>query len=103
MEVAGMKFKSPINLEGSWGERNLAKRATSIMTIGLNKDCTGWIEWHVPTLDLYEEIGLVFEFDALGTRTLVDYDGVFSLPDEAVTLCELIGIDCREMRETLSK
>lgn len=97
-----LKFKSPINLEGSWGERNLAKSATSTMALFLNKDDTGWIEWEIASLDRYEEIGLTFEFDANGKRTLVDYDGVFSLPKQAMDMLERNGIDVAEMRKSLS-
>lgn len=97
-----LKFKSPINLEGSWGQRNLAKKATSTMALYLNKDDTGFIEWEVASLDLFETIGLVFEFDAKGKRTLVDYDGVFSLPDRAMDLLERNGVDCAEMRKNLA-
>lgn len=95
-------FKSPINLEGSWGERNLAKRATSTMALHFNKDDTGYIEWEIASLDRFEEIGLVFEFDAKGKRTLVDYDGVFSLPKQAMDLLEKNGVCCAEMRKTLA-
>jgi hypothetical protein len=37
------------------------------------------IEWDIPTLDEVEHIGLSFEH-----KTLVDYDGVMSLPAPAI-------------------
>ena len=97
-----LKFTSPINLEGSWGERNLSESAQSSMALFLNKDDTGWIEWECEELDLTESIGLRFEFDSKGKRSLVDYDGVFSLPDQAMDLLERNGIDVSEMRKNLA-
>src|SRR5262245_26635279 len=97
-----MEFKSPINLEGSWGQRNIAKRATSTMALYLNKDATGSIEWDVPSLDIVEHIGLTFEIDPKGKRTLTDYDGVMTLPDQAMDLLERNGIDCAEMRNSMA-
>jgi hypothetical protein len=35
---------------------------------------------------LFESIGLWFEFDKVGSRTLVEYDGVMSLNDHAIAL-----------------
>lgn len=52
----------------------------------------GFIEWDIPTAEETEQIGLTFEIDAAGTRTLTDYDGVFSLPSEAVALLREAGI-----------
>jgi hypothetical protein len=100
--VGKSEFKSPINREGSWGSQQLAKRAKSIMALYFYKDQHGFIEWEVPALDIVEHIGLVFEFDAAGKRTLTDYDGVFTLPDQAMDLLEKHGVDCAEMRSTLA-
>ena len=101
-KVDTLQFMSPINQEGSWGQRNLAKRTKSVMDLYLNTDDTGFIEWDIPKLGMTEEIGLVFEIDPKGKRTLVDYDGVFSLPDQAMDLLERNGIDVSEMRKSLS-
>lgn len=40
-----------------------------------------FIEWDVPSIEETEHIGLVFEH-----RTLTDYDGVMSLPTQAIAL-----------------
>lgn len=95
-------FHSPINQEGSWGQRPLAKRAKSVMRLYYYKDQHAFIEWEVPALDLVEHIGLVFEFDRAGKRTLVDYDGVFTLPDQAMDLLEKHGVDCAQMRKSMA-
>lgn len=97
-----MKFKSPINLDSSFGMRPLAKRATSVMRLHYNQDDSGFIEWEVPRLDLYEEIGLTFTFDRNGQRTLTDYDGVFAIPDQALDLLERNGVDVAEMRKAMA-
>lgn len=100
--VDKLEFESPINLEGSWGGRNLAKSAKSTMELWLHKDNTGDIEWIVDELDIVEGIGLWFEIDKDGKRTLVDYDGVMTLPDQAMDLLEKNGVDCAEMRKSLA-
>lgn len=45
-----------------------------------------FIEWDIPSLDQVEQIGLTFE-----QKRLTDYDGVFSLPKEAVKLIRQCG------------
>ena len=97
-----MEFHSPINMERSSGCTPVAKRAKSVMELYLNTDNTGYIEWEVPHYDLFESIGLTFEIDAKGKRTLADYDGVMTLPDQAMDLLERNGIDCAEMRRSLA-
>ena len=100
--IGKVEFQSPINQEGSWGQRNLAKRTKSVMELYFYKDNSGFIEWDIPKLDMTEHIGLVFEIDPSGKRILTDYDGVFSLPDQAMDLLEQHGVDCAEMRKSLA-
>lgn len=97
-----MEFKSPINLEGSWGVRPVAKKAKSVMELYFRKDNTGFIEWSVPKHDMFEFIGLWFEIDRHGKRTLTEYDGIFTLPDQAMDLLERNGVDVAEMRKSLA-
>lgn len=98
-----LTFRSPINLENSFSSWNLAKRAKSIMRLYFDgADASyGSIEWEIPSLDRLEEIGLRFGCNAKGQRTLVDYDGVFALPEQAMDLCARHGIDVTEMRKSL--
>jgi hypothetical protein len=63
---------------GSWGSRDVGKHA-STMTLYADK-AHYLIEWDVPGLETTEHIGLTFEH-----KTLTDYDGIMSLPKEAVT------------------
>ena len=97
-----LKFKSPINLDGSFGCRPVAKRASSVMELFLYKDGSGCIEWTVPHYDLYECIGLTFEYDHKGKRTLVAYDGIFAIPGPAMDLLERNGVDCADMRKSMN-
>ncbi len=68
----------------------------STMTLYFNKDATGFIEWEIP--DLYDgaEIGLWFDLDRDGKRTLADYDGIMSLPKEAIQLMRDNGVTVTE-------
>jgi len=100
--IGKLEFKSPINQEGSWGQRNLAKQTKSVMELYFYKDNTGFIEWDIPKLEMFEHIGLTFEIDPKGKRILTDYDGVFTLPDQAMDLLEAHGVDCSEMRKSLA-
>ena len=100
--IGKTQFLSPINQEGSWGERNLAKRTKSTMDLYFYPDNSGFIEWDIPKLGMTENIGLVFEITQDGKRVLTDYDGVFSLPDQAMDLLEQHGVDCAEMRKNLA-
>ena len=63
------------------------------MDLHFNTDNTGFIEWDIPSLHYTEEIGLWFEIDKDGKRTLSDYDGVFSLPSEAIALIRKNGVE----------
>jgi hypothetical protein len=83
--IDSMTVKSPLFLEGSWGERDLGEHE-STLELYFRKDNTGFIEWDIPSIDTFESIGLWFEIDRNGKRTLVEYDGVMSLNDHAITL-----------------
>lgn len=83
--IDSMTVKSPLFLEGSWGQRDLGEHE-STLELYFRKDNTGFIEWDIPSIDTFESIGLWFEIDLDGKRTLVEYDGVMSLNDHAITL-----------------
>ncbi len=101
-KVGTLVFESPLTMEGSWGSRMIADNEKSVMDLYFNKDDTGYIEWSCEKMDLFEDIGLTFEFDKAGKRTLTDYDGVMTLPDQAMDLLEQHGVDCKEMRKSLA-
>lgn len=101
-KIGSMEFMSPINKENSFTQWNVCKNTKSTMDLYFNKDNTGFIEWDIPEIEETYEIGLTFEIDRNGKRTVTDYDGVFCLPDQAMDLLEKHGVDCTEMRRTLS-
>jgi hypothetical protein len=82
-----LEFTSPINRETSFGSTPLADNAKSEISVTILKDGTGIAEWEVP-LDEYERIGLTFS-----GNELVDYDGVFSLPQELIAYLSQQGYD----------
>jgi len=53
-----------------------------------------FIEWEIPTLDEYVEIGIMTK---TGTKKVVDIDGVFELPREAVALLKKNGFNVRDV------
>lgn len=81
-------FNSPINKETSFGETNLSKNTTSEIEVVISSDGIGSFEWTVEELNEYEVGGLEFE-----DNTLIDYDGVFSLPKELINYLEEQGYD----------
>ena len=89
--IATKTFKSSLIMEGSWGEQSLGEHE-SVMELYLTEDKTrGFIEWDVPELQELTEIGLRFE--VYGDEVvLTDYDGVFSLPYEAIKMLEEAGV-----------
>lgn len=90
--IDSMTVNSPLFLEGSWGERQLGEHE-STLELYFNKDNTGFIEWDIPSLDRFECIGLWFDFDRDGDRTLRDYDGVMSLNDHAIDILRKNKVD----------
>jgi hypothetical protein len=81
-KVAETTFTAALIKHGSWGYRPEGIHP-STMTLYLEEDClSGVIEWDIPSLSEFEEIGLWFD----SGRNLVDYDGIMALPREAVAL-----------------
>lgn len=93
--LATKSFESPINLEGSWGGYQLSPNAKSTMDLYEDDGTPIFIEWVV---DLGEEeevehIGLELE-----GKNVVGYDGVMSIPDQAIQLLEEYGYNCEEVK-----
>jgi len=86
-----MTVKSPLFLEGSWGERDIGTHE-STLELYYNKDNTGFIEWDIPDV-AFEYIGLWFDIDKDGKRSLSEYDGVMSLNDHAIALLRKNGVE----------
>jgi len=85
-------FEAHMVLEGSWGSRKLGKYS-STMELHLNSDTgKGFIEWDIPEIETTEHIGLWFSRNNYGGLILSDYDGVFSLPTQAISMLEEAGV-----------
>lgn len=86
-------FTSEIVKERSWSPKaERLGRHESTMTLMKAQDGNYVIEWVVPDLDEVVEIGIV----AKGKKVM-DYDGVFELPSEAVKLLKQNGFDVSEV------
>lgn len=86
--IASKAFTAELYLEGSWGARDVGKHDSTMTLYDTNeRNCFG-IEWDIPGLDRTEVIGIWIDVD---TREITDYDGVFSLPAEAIALLEEAG------------
>jgi hypothetical protein len=90
--IDSMTVTSPLFLEGSWGERDLGEHE-STLELFYEKDNTGFIEWDIPELELFEHIGLWFDIDKDGKRSLSEYDGVMSLNDHAIAILRKNGVE----------
>jgi hypothetical protein len=89
-KIATKTFTAPLKLEGSWGAMDMGTHE-STMTLYIHPtEPRGFIEWDVPRLDDTEEIGL--RFDHAGKNAeLTDYDGVHSLPIQAIEMLREAG------------
>jgi len=93
-KIAETTFTANLVMESSFGGSNLGQHE-STMTLYLGNDATGYIEWDIPHLDEVIPIGLWFDVEPYGggiTFALRDYDGVFSLPSQAIDLLTDNGI-----------
>ena len=87
--IGSKSFEAEMALEGSWGSRRHGKHSSTMELWLLDDPGRYFIEWDIPDMDRTEEIGIWVDH---GTRELTDYDGVFSLPVEAIALLEKHGI-----------
>jgi hypothetical protein len=77
--------------ENSFGVTREQNAVETHFTACVKPDGNGWFEVD-GGVDWYAEGGLWFE-----GKTLVDYDGVYSLPEEIVELLENNGFNCDEI------
>lgn len=86
-----IRFTSNINSETSYNQTSLGDHRSSMELFlhdGADKqNGGGYIEWDIPSLDETVGIGVVWE-----NGELIEFDGVFSLPQEAADLLEFYGV-----------
>ena len=81
-----LTFESPINVDNGYTNEPQGTFKSEMELFTDNNGKPHLIEWYVPKLDELEHIGIFFE-----GKTLVDYDGVFELPKEAIKLIRKAG------------
>jgi hypothetical protein len=81
-KVAETTFTAALIKHGSWGYRPEGIHPSTMVLYMDDDGLTGLIEWDIPSLSEFEEIGLWFDEQ----RNLIDYDGIMALPREAVSL-----------------
>jgi len=86
MNIATIKFKTPVRREYSMTPHmeDLGEHmATLTLYVNDQDSRLGSLELDIPSINEYVDIGLWFDEDR---TTLVDYDGVFSLPPQGIQL-----------------
>ena len=91
-EIGSITFSAPLIEEGSWGERPVGEHASTMRLYRTIHPRQMFIEWEIPDLDMEQHIGLWFN----DQNELIDYDGVMSLPKQAVKLLLQHGYTCPE-------
>jgi len=79
-------FETEVFVDNGYSNRSLGKKTSEMELFRDSNNKPSFIEWIVNGGEYVEGIGLVFE-----GKTLVDYDGVFDLPKEAVLLIRKAG------------
>ncbi len=90
MNIILPKFKcwSPINIEGSWGGRNISKKAES--EFEFMNDGFEWVIDYGDEDDDVTYIGTIFEGFP---PAIIDYDGVMSFPAPLIRWLDMNGIN----------
>lgn len=90
-KIGETAFKSRLVLERSWGEQDIGEHDCEMILWA--QDGYHFIEWVVD--DIAEaEIGLT-----INGKKIIEYDGVMSLPHQAVSLLNELGYDTSEVYE----
>lgn len=84
-QIDEVTFRARLKEEGSWGERDIGvhNNTMTLYRISDNYLCVEWTHGHDVT-----SIGVWTETRPNDQEFMTDYDGLFSLPKEAITLLE---------------
>jgi hypothetical protein len=92
--LATFTFTAPLCFHGSWGFRDAGQHESTMRLYSW-----GWadkirfgIEWDIPDLDAFEDIGICTEVGPDGVLSLEGYDGIMALPAQATALLRAWGI-----------
>jgi hypothetical protein len=83
-------FRSPIWKEISYSNVQLSDDTTSTLELFTCKDGSYFIEWDVPELEETKHIGIFVEEN---TKNIIDYDGVFEVPKQAIEFLKEQGFN----------
>lgn len=105
MTKTTIDVEQEVNHIGSWGGTEYQKRTMRfiVRTPDTPKGDGSWygsFEWYDLESggeDFYAEGGLWFN----KKKEMVDYDGVFCLPEDVLDICEQQGFDIDDMKESL--
>lgn len=87
-KIGSKKFTAELVSQSSMRSTDLGKHESTMTLYAFNNQAgSAFIEWEIPDLEEVVDIGLSFDV----RRNLLDYDGVFSLPREAVALLRKHG------------
>ena len=84
--VLKREFKSNLNLDNGYKNNQLGEHSYT-MELFKEDENHYLIEWDIPGLDCTEHIGI-----GLQNNRLIDYDGVFELPEQAIKILREAGI-----------
>ncbi len=91
-KIAEKTFTAHIVSDTSYSRTELGKQVSTMTLYATDTPGYAFIEWDIPALEQTEQIGLNFDVQ----RNLLDYDGVFSLPKEAIALLRSKGFKVGE-------
>ena len=90
-----VKFKAKCRLEGTWGYRDLGELNCSVELWDHGKKLDGYGSADIEFIagDNVENIGLTY----VDEKRIIDYEGVFSVPSEAIALLKKHGFNTDEI------
>lgn len=80
-----LTFNSNINVDNSYNSKSIGNRISTMELFTNDNGTPVFIEWDVVGVDT-EHIGIWFD-----GKTLVEYDGIFELPSQAIKLIRKSG------------
>jgi hypothetical protein len=91
--IAKKVIDTEIVRENSYSRTSLGSH-TSTMELWKNEEGEIYIEWDVPSLDETQYYGFTLE-----GKTVLEFDGAISIPQEAIQLLEENGYNANEIKD----
>jgi hypothetical protein len=93
MNTVKRTFKSNINVDNGYTNHSQGYHEFTMELFFTEGGEPCMIEWDIPSLGETEHIGI--EVDG---KNVTGYDGVFEMPEQAITMLEELGFDCSEVK-----